>query len=45
MSKYKAKDIFRASDLSLLGVSNSRVKTDKKKIKARKSIAASFDKR
>ena len=34
MSKCKAKDIFRASHLSLLGVSNSHVKTDRKKIKA-----------
>jgi hypothetical protein len=33
MSKHKAKDIFRASRLSLLGVSNSHVKTDRKKIK------------
>lgn len=31
---FKAKDIFRASDLSLLGVSNSHVKKDKKKIKS-----------
>jgi disulfide oxidoreductase YuzD len=30
--KFKAKDIFRASQLSLLGVSNSHVKTDWKKI-------------
>jgi hypothetical protein len=34
MSKRKAQDIFRASGLSLLGLSNSHVKTDKKKIKA-----------
>ena len=34
MSKRKAKDIFRASRLSLLGVSNFHVKTDRKKIKA-----------
>ena len=33
-SQFKAKDIFRASGLSLLGVSNSRVKADQKKIKA-----------
>jgi hypothetical protein len=39
MCKYKAKDIFRASGLSLLGVSNSRVKTDKKKIKAGKPLS------
>ena len=30
---FKAKDIFRASGLSLLGVSNSHVKKDQKKIK------------
>jgi len=30
---FKAKDIFRASGLSLLGVSNSHVDKDKKKIK------------
>jgi len=37
--KFKAKDIFRASQLSLLGVSNSHVKTDRKKIK--KGVALS----
>jgi hypothetical protein len=31
--QFKAKDIFRASGLSLLGVSNSRVEKDKQKIK------------
>ena len=31
---FKAKDIFRASSLSLLGVSNSHVKKDQKKIKS-----------
>ncbi len=30
---FKAKDIFRASGLSLLGVSNSRVQRDREKIK------------
>lgn len=30
--QFKAKDIFRASQLSLLGVSNSHVEKDKKKI-------------
>ena len=30
--KFKAKDIFRASQLSLLGVSNSHVQKDQKKI-------------
>ena len=34
MSEFKAKDIFRASGLSLLGVSNSHVKTDQMKIKS-----------
>lgn len=32
-SSYKAKDIFRASELSLLGISNSHVKKDKNKIR------------
>jgi hypothetical protein len=32
MSEFKAKDIFRASRLSLLGASNSHVKTDRVKI-------------
>jgi hypothetical protein len=39
ISKFKAKDIFRASGLSLLGVSNSRVKKDKKKIKTGKALS------
>jgi len=34
MAEFKAKDIFRASGLSLLGVSNSHVKEDWKKIKS-----------
>ena len=34
MSAFKAKDIFRASGLSLLGVSSSHVEKDLKKIKA-----------
>lgn len=34
MSQFKAKDIFRASGLSLLGVSNSHVEKDSKKIQA-----------
>lgn len=33
VKEFKAKDIFRASELSLLGVSNSHVKKDQKKIK------------
>ena len=32
MAAYKAKDIFRASNLSLLGVSNSHVKINQKKL-------------
>jgi hypothetical protein len=32
ISQFKAKDIFRASGLSLLGVSNSHVEKDRKKI-------------
>jgi len=39
MSKFKAKDIFRASGLSLLGVSNSHVKKDKEKIKVGKALS------
>ncbi len=39
MSKFRAKDIFRASRLSLLGVSNFHVKTDRKKIKAGKALS------
>ncbi|NBV75141.1 MAG: hypothetical protein EBR59_04010 [Methylococcaceae bacterium] len=31
---FKAKDIFRASSLSLLGISNTHVKKDQKKIKS-----------
>ena len=33
VSQFKAKDIFRASGLSLLGVSNCHVETDQKKIR------------
>jgi hypothetical protein len=33
VTEFKAKDIFRASQLSLLGVSNSHVKKDRKKIR------------
>jgi hypothetical protein len=32
ISRFKAKDIFRASELSLLGVSNSHVEKDRSKI-------------
>ena len=31
-SKFKAKDVFRASGLSLLGISNSHVEKDRRKI-------------
>ena len=33
MTVFKAKDIFRASNLPLLGISNERVEHDQKKIK------------
>jgi len=33
VAQFKAKDIFRSSSLSLLGVSNSHVNRDRKKIK------------
>jgi hypothetical protein len=39
ISKYKAKDIFRASDLSLLGISNFHVEHDRKKILAGQSLS------
>jgi disulfide oxidoreductase YuzD len=39
ISEFKAKDIFRASQLSLLGVSNSHVKKDKKKIRKNQSLS------
>ena len=39
MSEFKAKDIFRASALSLLGVSNSHVIKDQKKIESGAAIA------
>jgi hypothetical protein len=37
--EYKAKDLFRASRLSLLGVSNSHVETDRKKILAGRELS------
>lgn len=37
--KFKAKDIFRASRLSLVGVSNSHVERDKKKIQSGTSLS------
>jgi hypothetical protein len=39
MSKFKAKDIFRASGLSLLGISNTRVERDRKKILSGQSLS------
>ena len=36
---FKAKDIFRASGLSLLGVSNSHVEKDRKKISTGKELS------
>ena len=39
ISEFKAKDIFRASGLSLLGVSNSHVKADQKKIESGREVS------
>src|SRR5689334_8074119 len=39
VEEFKAKDIFRASGLSLLGVSNSHVERDLQKIRAGKALA------
>ena len=39
VTSFKAKDIFRASELSLLGVSNSHVETDRQKIKAGQKLS------
>lgn len=39
ISSFKAKDIFRASNLSLLGVSNSHVDHDRKKILAGQQLS------
>ena len=39
VSQFKAKDIFRASGLSLLGVSNSHVEKDRRKIKNGKELS------
>lgn len=39
ISTFKAKDIFRASGLSLLGVSNSHVEHDRAKILASQSLS------
>ena len=39
IAQFKAKDIFRASQLSLLGVSNTHVEKDRKKIVAGKPLS------
>ena len=39
ISQFKAKDIFRASGLSLLGVSNSHVEIDKAKIESGQELS------
>ena len=39
ISQFKAKDIFRASGLSLIGISNSHVEKDRKKIKTGKKLS------
>ena len=39
ISEFKAKDVFRASGLSLLGISNSHVEKDRKKIKKGKALS------
>ena len=37
--EFRAKDIFRASGLSLLGISNSHVEKDRKRIRAGKKLS------
>jgi hypothetical protein len=39
MTEFKAKDIFRASGLSLLGISNAHVAKDQKKIEAGRKLS------
>jgi len=39
MAEFKAKDIFRASGLSLLGVSNARVQRDQQKIESGEALS------
>ena len=39
LSSFKAKDIFRASGLSLLGISNNHVEKDRNKIKDGKKLS------
>ena len=39
VAQFKAKDIFRASGLSLLGISNSHVEKDRKKIRQGRELS------
>jgi hypothetical protein len=39
MSEFKAKDIFRASGLSLLGISNGQVEKDRQKIRSGRALS------
>ena len=39
ISKFKAKDIFRASGLSLLGISNAHVEKDRQKIQSGRELS------
>ncbi len=39
MTEFKAKDIFRASGLSLLGISNAHVAKDQKKIESGRALS------
>ena len=39
ISQFKAKDIFRASGLSLLGISNAHVEKDREKIESGKGLS------
>jgi disulfide oxidoreductase YuzD len=39
ITQYKAKDVFRASGLTLLGISNSHVEKDRAKILADESLS------
>ena len=39
ITEFKAKDIFRASGLSLLGISNAHVKKDQQKIESKRELS------
>ena len=39
MTTYKSRDIFRASDLPMLGLSNSKVQKNRRKIKAGEALS------